>query len=156
MHGGSFYQRPENFQFKYLAAQFMLVDSKGRLLWDNSLSLNNTISAQDSKFGQVSFDGRDLFYLYVEKDQLKLSHLQDGEVLMDNEEFPIELVDDSQSIRNTEEGSLSLMWWYDNYYLLSGKQRIKFINNAGREDAKNVFFVTKIKVDGQLDQYVHH
>jgi hypothetical protein len=153
---GSFYNRPENFQFKYLAAQFMLIDNTGKLIWDNSLSLGNTILSEDMKFGQVSFDGRDLFYMYVDKTNLKLSHLRDGEILIENEEFPIELLDENHSINSTEEGSLSLMWWYDDYYLLSGKQRVKYAKKTGRDEAKNVFFVTKIKIDGSLQQYVQH
>ncbi|WP_143961879.1 transcriptional regulator [Litoribacter populi] len=139
--------RPVYFQFKYMAAQFMFVDSQGKLLWENSLPLGNKISESDNKFGQVSFDGQDLYYLYLNKTDLVLSHIRDGDVIMENEKFEIELLDENERIRETPEHSLSLMWWYDNYYLLSGTQKIRYQTESGRESTRHVFFVTKIKVD---------
>jgi hypothetical protein len=45
------------------------------------------------------------------------------------------------------ERSLQLIWWYDNYYLLSGKQRIRYQDEEGKEKTREVNFFTKIKVD---------
>jgi len=134
-------------QFRYLAAQFILMDNQGEIIWDNSLALKNNILPQESKFGEVSFNGNDLYYMYLDKIELRLSHIADGEVVLENESFPIELIDDNERIRDTHESSLSLMWWYDNYYLLSGKQRIRYQKDTGREEIKEVFFITKIRVD---------
>ena len=134
-------------QFRYLAAQFLLLDNRGNIIWDNSLSLKNSVLPYESKFGEVSFDGTDLYYMYLDKVELRLSHISEGEVVMENESFPIELIEDNERIRDTHESSLSLMWWYDRYYLLSGKQRIRYQNESGREDSKEVFFITKIRVD---------
>lgn len=134
-------------QFRYLAAQFLLMDNRGNIIWDNSLSLQNSVLSHESKFGEVSFDGNDLFYMYLDKEELRLSQISDGEVVLENESFPIELIDDNERIRDTHESSLSLMWWYDRYYLLSGKQRVRFQTESGREDTKEVFFITKIRVD---------
>jgi len=134
-------------QFRYLAAQFILMDNQGEIIWDNSLALKNNILSQDAKFGEVSFNGNDLYFMYLDKLELRLSHIADGELVMENEAFPIELIVDNERIRDTHENSLSLMWWYDRYYLLSGKQRIRYQNESGREDVKDVFFITKIRVD---------
>ncbi|MBS9524904.1 transcriptional regulator [Litoribacter alkaliphilus] len=145
--------RPINYQFKYMAAQFMFVDSQGKLLWENSLPLGNKITHSDQKFGQVSFDGRDLYFLYLDKADLVLSHVREGEVLMENEKFEIELINDKERIRDTPENSLSLTWWYDNYYLLTGTQKVRYQTESGREANRHVFFVTKIKVDNQQMQF---
>jgi len=134
-------------QFRYLAAQFLLMDIRGNIVWDNSLSLKNNVLPYEGKFGEVSFDGNDLYYMYLDKVELRLSQISDGEVVLENESFPIELIDDNERIRDTHESSLSLMWWYDKYYLLSGKQRIRFQNESGKEENKEVFFITKIRVD---------
>lgn len=134
-------------QFRYLAAQFLFLDNRGNVVWDNSLSLQNSVLPHESKFGEVSFDGRDLYYLYLDKVELRLSHLSDGEVVLENESFPIELIDENERIRDTYESSLSLMWWYDRYYLLSGKQRVRYQTESGKEDNRDVFFITKIRVD---------
>ncbi|KEO74463.1 hypothetical protein [Anditalea andensis] len=134
-------------QFRYLAAQFLLLDNKGNIIWDNSLSLQNSVLPHESKFGEVSFDGSDLYYMYLDKTELQLSHIKDGEVIFENESFPIELIDANERIKDTDESSLSLMWWYDNYFLLSGKQRVRYQTGSGKEENKEVFFITKIKVD---------
>jgi hypothetical protein len=36
--------------------------------------------------------------------------------------------------------------------LLTGKQKVRYLNAENKEETKEVFFLTKIKVDG--DQYV--
>lgn len=133
-------------QFRYLSAQFLLLSAKGELIWDNSLALKNNLLPHEQKFGEVSFNGSDLYFMYLDNTDLRLSHISDGEVLMENESFPLELVNENETIRDTQESSLSLMWWYDQYYLLSGKQRVRFYTESGREENKEVFFITKIRV----------
>jgi hypothetical protein len=39
------------------------------------------------------------------------------------------------------------MWWYDNYYLLTGKQKVRYQDKEGKEQTRDVNFFTKIKVD---------
>ncbi|UCS93443.1 transcriptional regulator [Echinicola marina] len=135
-----------NNEYKFMAAQFVLMDAQGRMIWDNTLSLEDKTSASPGKFGEVSYDGHHLFYMYLEDDKLKLSLLEDGEVIYQNEEFELALVDENERIRDTQYESLSLFWWYDDYFLLSGKQRIRFLDETGKEGNREVFFMTKIKV----------
>ncbi|MDN3670008.1 transcriptional regulator [Echinicola jeungdonensis] len=141
-----------NYQYKYLAAQFLLLDQQGNMIWDNTLSLQDLITANPGKFGEVSFDGDNLFYMYLEEDKLNLTHLFGGEVKFENQEFELELLAKNERIKETQVESLSLMWWYDHYFLLSGKQQIRFQGEDARERVREVFFITKIKVDGQLDR----
>ncbi len=133
-------------QYKFLSAQFLLLDNEGKILWDNSLSLNNISKADPGKFGEVSFDGSNLFYAYLEGDQIMLSQFRNGELVLENEPFEIELVDENERIKDTKDSSLQLIWWYDEYYLLTGKQKIRYQNKEGREQVKDVNFFTKIKV----------
>ncbi|WP_186758400.1 transcriptional regulator [Echinicola salinicaeni] len=135
-----------NNEYKFMAAQFVLLDDQGRMIWDNTLSLEDKTSSSPGKFGEVSYDGRHLFYMYLEKDKLRLSLIEEGEVVYQNEEFDLALLDENERIRDTQEESLSLFWWYDDYFILSGKQRIRFLDQEGKEDNREVFFMTKIKV----------
>jgi len=133
-------------EYKFLSAQLMLLDESGELLWENALSLGNTGRRSPGKFGEISFDGQNLFYLYLDEEELKLSHIQQGEVLLENETFALELLDEKERIRETQISSLNLIWWYQNYYLLSGKQKIRFQQEDGTEGNKEVYFLSKIKV----------
>jgi len=133
-------------EYKYLSAQMILMDENGTIIWENSLSLDNASRSNPGKFGEVSFDGQHLYYMYLDDNELKLSHLQNGELITENEAFELKLINENERISETQDGSLNLMWWYDNYYLLSGKQKIRYLQEDGKQSVKDVYFLTKIKV----------
>lgn len=134
-------------QYKFLSAQFILLDEEGDIIWENAVNLDNTSKMEPMKFGELVFNGNNLFFMYLEEEELILSQIKDGELVMENEPFEIELVNENERIADTMEKSLQLIWWYDNYYLLSGKQRIRYQREDGREKSREVNFFTKIKVD---------
>jgi hypothetical protein len=134
-------------QYKFLSAQFLLIDSDGKILWDNALSLNNFAKSDPGKFGEISFDGTNLFFMYLDGIKLMLSQFRAGELVREHEAYELELINENERIRDTKESSLQLMWWYDNYYLLTGKQKIRFQDQAGKEQTRDVNFFTKIKVE---------
>jgi len=137
-------------EYKFISAQFALINKDGRVIWDNALNLENKITADPSKFGEVSFDGEKLHYLYLDGLEIKMSFIKNGEVIFENQPFEIQLVKENERIRDTQESSLQLTWWFQEYYLLSGKQKIRFQNESGKEEIREVFFITKIKVNGDL------
>lgn len=134
-------------QYKFLSAQMILINEAGKIIWENSLSLENTDRVNPGKFGEISFDGQNLYFLYLDEIELKLSQIKNGEVVRENESFELELSNKNERIRETQESSLNLMWWHQDYYLLSGKQRIRYQKPDGREDNREVFFLSKIKVE---------
>ena len=137
-------------EFRYQSSHFAYFHEDGRVLWDNALNLGNRISYAPGKFGEISFDGRRLHYLYIEGVGIKMSYLKDGQRVFENIAFDLALLNEEERIRETQEGSLRLQWWYGDYFLLSGKQKVRYLSESGREQVKDVFFVTKIKVDGEL------
>jgi hypothetical protein len=137
-------------EYKFLSSYMIYIGKEGQVIWDNAFDLSNKVTPIPGKFGEISFDGNKLHYLYIEGKEIMMSYMKNGEVIFENEPFEIQLIDDSERIRDTQEYSLNFSWWYDNYYLLSGKQRIRFIGKEGKEETKEVFFLTKIKVDGDL------
>lgn len=138
--------RQVSYEYKFLSAQMILMDENGSIIWENSLSLDNSNRFNPGKFGEFTFDGQNLYYMYLDEEELKLSHMDGGEKIFENEGFALELLDENQRIRETQEKSLNLLWWYDNYYLLTGKQKIRFQKEDGREGNKEVYFLTKILV----------
>lgn len=133
-------------EYKFLSAQMILLDDSGRIIWENSLSLDNNSRVNPGKFGEMTFDGQNLHYMYLDGEELKLSHIYNGEVMSENEPFELALINENERIGETQENSLNLMWWHDDYYMLSGKQRIRYQQENGREGTKEVYFITKIKV----------
>ena len=99
-------------EYRFISAQFVLLDENGNIKWDSSLSLDNSNRTNPGKFGEISFDGSNLFYLYMDGVELKLSQILDGEVVMENETFELELIRENERIQDTQENSLNLLWWY--------------------------------------------
>lgn len=137
-------------EYKFVSAYFLYVDREGQVIWENALNLYNKFSQIPGKYGELSFDGNKLHYLYLEGINLYMSYIKDGEVIFENQSFDIELLNENERIRETQELSLTFSWWYDNFYILSGKQMIRYLGPSGKEENKQVFFLTKIKVDGDL------
>jgi hypothetical protein len=137
-------------EYKFVSAYFLYVDREGQVIWENSLNLYNKFTSIPGKYGELSFDGNKLHYLYLEGINLYMSYIKDGEVIFENQSFDIELLNENERIRETQELSLNFSWWYDNFYILSGKQLIRYLGPTGKEENKEVFFLTKIKVDGDL------
>src|SRR5690606_38358301 len=96
-------------EYKFLSAQMILMDESGNILWENSLSLDNTSRTNPGIFGEVTFDGQNLYYMYIDEEELKLSQLHDGERVMENETFEIDLINEQERINETQQRSLHLM-----------------------------------------------
>jgi hypothetical protein len=137
-------------EYKFVSAYFLYVDREGQVIWENALNLYNKFTRIPGKYGELSFDGNKLHYLYLDGIRLYMSYVKDGEVIFENQSFDIELLNENERIRETQELSLNFSWWYDNFYILSGKQLIRYLGPTGKEENKEVFFLTKIKVDGDL------
>jgi len=137
-------------EYKFQSAYFLYLSRDGQVIWENAFNLNNKISFMPGKYGEVSFDGEKLHYIYLEGTKIYLSYLKNGEIIFENLPYEIELINEKERIKDTQDGSLSLSSWYLNYYFLSGKQRVRYQDEEGKEKVREVFFITKIKLDGDL------
>lgn len=137
-------------EYRFVSAHFLYLNRDGYVIWDNSFNLNNTLTNIPGKYGEVSFDGERLHYMYLNGVKMYMSYINNGEVIFESQPFDIELINEDERIRDTQDYSLNLSWWYSNYYILTGKQRIRFLNEDNKEETREVFFITKIKVDGDL------
>ncbi|PSL02660.1 transcriptional regulator [Cecembia rubra] len=137
-------------EYKFISAYMIYIGKEGQVLWDNAFNLSNKSTRIPGKYGELSFDGNKLHYLYLDGLDIYMSYMKGGEVIFENEVFELKLINENERIRETQDLSLNFSWWYDNYFLLSGKQKIRFIGTSGREETREVFFLTKIAVDGDL------
>jgi hypothetical protein len=80
------------------------------------------------------------------------SFFRNGEKKFDHLSFELELIDSGDRLKNTDVSTLRLVHWYDRYYILTGHQSIRFLNSKNREETRDVFFMSKILVDGDLYQ----
>jgi hypothetical protein len=139
-------------EYQYAAAHFIKISKEGQVLWDNAATFNGFTTAYPEAFGEMAIVGDDLYHLYVVDDVIKASFFRNGEKIFEQMSFPLEPADPNDRIKNTDFGTLRLVHWYDRYFILTGQQSIRFLNSSGREEIREVFFMNKILVDGDLYQ----
>ncbi|PZX60442.1 hypothetical protein LV84_00721 [Algoriphagus ratkowskyi] len=144
---GSYQTVPE---YRYVSAHFAKIAKTGQVIWDNAISYDEMVTNYPEAFGEVAVVGDDLYHMFVEDETIKLSFFRNGERIFENQEFDLGLVNDGERIRDTNRESLRLIHWYDRYYLLSGTQRVRFMNDKGVDEVREVYFLSKIAVDGDL------
>ncbi|MCH7410451.1 transcriptional regulator [Belliella sp. DSM 111904] len=153
MPGGANFNNMREGEYKFQAAHLFHVSFDGEIIWENAIRLTNKLTPNPSKFGEISYIDNKLHYMFLDGKQLSLTYMVNGEKLFENELFDIELVNENERIRDTNENSLMLQWWYDNFYLLSGKQSVKYQDAQGKQNVRDVFFITKIEVNGDLFEF---
>ena len=137
-------------EYTYRSAHFIQVAKTGNVLWDNSARYVDINTTYPEPFAEVSAQGEDVFHLYLVNDQIKLNYFKKGERLLENQTIPLELDEKLGKIQFTDLGSLRLLHWYGPYYVLSGLQKIRFTNEQQKEAVREVFFIQKLLLSGDL------
>ena len=137
-------------EYTYRSAHFIQVAKTGQVLWDNSARYEDINTTYPEPFAEVSAQGEEVFHLYLVNDQIKLNYFKKGERLLENQTIPLELDEKLGKIQFTDLGSLRLLHWYGSYYVLSGLQKIRYTNEQQKEDVREVFFIQKLLLNGDL------
>jgi hypothetical protein len=137
-------------EYTYRSAHFMEVAKTGQVIWDNSARYEDVNTTYPEPFAEVSAQGEDVFHLYLVNDQLKLNYFKKGEQLLENHTIPLELDEKEGKIQYTDLASLRLLPWYGPYFVLSGLQKIRFTNEEQKEEVREVFFIQKLLLNGDL------
>ncbi len=138
--------------YKYHSAHFVKIGKEGHVIWDNASTLNELSTSHPEAFGEIAIVGDDLYHAFIEDYTIKLSFFRGGEKIFEYEDFELKLTDENERISDTNMDSLKLVYWYDQYYLLSGNQRIRYQDGSGRPQTREVFFLSKVLVNGDLYQ----
>ncbi|MCM0059438.1 MAG: hypothetical protein NBV57_01150 [Algoriphagus sp.] len=137
-------------EYTYRSAHFIEVAKSGQVLWDNSARYEDVDTTYPEPFAEISVHGDDVFHLFLINDQIKLNYFRKGEKLLENLSFQLELDPAQGEIHYTDLESLRLLHWYGPYFLVSGIQKIRSTDAAGNEGVREVFFIHKLLLDGDL------
>jgi hypothetical protein len=137
-------------EFRYISAHFAKIAKTGQVIWDNAARYNDFTTSFPEPFGEIAIVGEDLYHVYAENDRIKMSFFRAGEKIFDQVYFDLKLIDENERIKSTDFGTLRLTHWYDGYFLVSGKQQIRYLDDSGIEQTKDVFFLSKFLVNGDL------
>ena len=137
-------------EYNYRSAHFLEVAKSGQVLWDNAARYEDVTTSYPEPFAEISVQGDEVFHLYLINDQIKLNYFKKGEKLLENQSFALELGENKGEIQYTDLASLRLLHWYGPYFLLSGHQKVRVTDAQQKESVKEVFFIQKILVNGDL------
>lgn len=137
-------------EYTYKSAHFIEVAKTGQVIWDNASRYEDVTTSYPEAFAEVSVQGDDVFHLYLINDQIKLNYFKKGDKLLENEPIQLELDPTKGEIQYTDLESLRLLHWYGPYFLVSGIQKIRSTDAEGKEGVREVFFIHKLLLDGDL------
>ncbi len=137
-------------EYTYKSAHFIEVAKTGQVIWDNASRYEDVTTSYPEAFAEISVQGEDVFHLFLINDQIKLNYFKKGEKLLENEVHPLELDPTQGEIQYTDLESLRLLHWYGPYFLVSGIQKIRSTDAEGKEGVREVFFIHKLLLDGDL------
>lgn len=137
-------------EYTYKSAHFIEVAKTGQVIWDNAAGYEDVTTSYPEAFAEVSVQGDDVFHLFLINDQIKLNYFRKGEKLLENEPIQLELDPTLGEIQYTDLESLRLLHWYGPYFLVSGIQKIRSTDAKGKEGVREVFFIHKLLLDGDL------
>jgi len=136
-----FYDRGGRWIFKGFRYEYALVaafDPTGNLLWENSFEASDILDKQLVKrINLLAYDG-EIVMVYAHEGRVFYRVIQEDQILVDRESFPIELP--SPGDRAREHYATNMARWYDNFFIVWGRQTIR--NTDGR--SRTVFYCNKI------------
>lgn len=138
--------------YQYISAHLIKIAKTGQVLWDNAVSYDDFTTSYPMPFGEVAILGDEGYHMYVEDEQLILSCMRGPEKVFERLRIDLETPRENERIKTSDPGSLRLIHWYDRFYILTGKQTIRYQDESGKEQNKEVYFVDKILVDANLYQ----
>ena len=127
--------------YRYTNAIITAFDTEGRLLWDNSFEIWNILSYSLSERVNTLFDGEDIVLTYSSDGEIASKIISGGTVTVDKDYTPIRT--NYRNDKLVSDYNSDMEYWYDNYFISYGYQKIKNTSEGGKS-RRTVFYFNKI------------
>ncbi len=127
--------------YRYTNALVVCFDKAGKLLWNNSFEMSDIISYNLKERVNVLFDNEDIVLTYSYGGEIKYKIIRGNEVVQDKED--IEIATSYQNDKVKSDYFSDMDYWYDNYFIIYGYQKINREENNDK-GTKKVFYMTKM------------
>jgi hypothetical protein len=124
--------------FRYEYAVLAALDSTGNLLWENGFETSNALDKNLSKRLSILPYLNEVVLVYAFDGRIWYRVIQEKNVVVGKESVPVELKFSTERIR--ENYSMNMSRWYDNYFLVWGRQVV--VNNDGK--SRTVYYCNKL------------
>jgi hypothetical protein len=123
----------------YTHAIVAAFDEKGNLLWDNSIEMKDVKEQRLSEKVKASIKGDEITLSYSNKGQIFTKIIQAEKVVENTQPRPIDTQLDGDKVKQTTSDNID--FWYNNYFIASGYQKIANDQEGGK---RNVFYLNKV------------
>jgi hypothetical protein len=119
-------------------------DSKGKILWDQSIKLEDLSSSALEQRGEFFCSDSDITLMYKKESELmiKVVSLDSGEAIEKTEKIKLE--DPIDEIRSEKEKEGGISHWNNNTFYVYGYQTIR--NTTKEKRIRDVFYINKVVV----------
>jgi len=150
--------------YRFYGAFVCAVDKQGKLIWDNGLSFDMSKSDNVSKQGILSYsldkkfrfiEGNDESITIIINDGVNIKTAsvdKDGALTLNKDKKISTGSKSDKSVTNLDDNG-QLDYWYDNYFLASGLQKIRTESmaqvkskNKGEKKKRTVYYINKIEI----------
>ncbi|MEM9858280.1 MAG: hypothetical protein AAF843_13025 [Bacteroidota bacterium] len=129
--------------FEYYESIALKLDSRGRLLWDNSFPIDDTETQSLERIVDINGDETEYNMVYLAEDKIRYQTILRDSVLSEGE-TDIKLLHESDEIKHTYIGMGRAMSWYDDTFLVWGYHRIYSKYENGLDPRRSVLFINKL------------
>ncbi len=128
--------------FEYTHAVVLGIDTKGKLVWDNSFKISGIKSFQLEQFVKIAPQENKILLLHLYENLIQSKIIEGNEVIAGNVQSPIKVREGDQLVPNRT-ASARLEYWYPNHMFIYGLQTVK---QEPLGPTKLVFFINKLEV----------
>ena len=140
----SYSREPGDFDFdgyQFTHAVIAGFDNQGALIWDNTFNIHDYKSYNLKKRVKVNTNkqNQDIVLLYTLEGMIHKLVINKGQIIRQNDQF--KLAAPSDLVKQSDLGEAE--YWYDNYFIAWGYQKLKRSQEAGQRK-RNIFYVNKM------------
>ena len=112
------------------------------MAWDHSFKINDTKTFQLKERVKLLSEPKLLTLIYNIEGEIYQLQIEDGEILEEAKGVDLSTKHNNDQVKNSDLGQAE--YWYNNYFLAWGYQKIK--NNQGESDTnkRSVFYINKL------------
>jgi hypothetical protein len=131
-------------QIRTLETAVISFDPSGKLLWDESLKLDDMSSAALEQEGDCYFEKGWLTMIYKKESELKIKQVEIESGSIEEKTEKIKLNDPGDEIRSEQDEEGGLSFWIGKSFYVWGYQTLR--NTLRQDRVRDVFYINKVTV----------
>jgi len=128
--------------YRYTSALIACFDKSGNLLWDNTFEIWNILTFNITEKVKVLFDGEEIILSYSSDGKIA-SKIISGDKVIESKDFT-EIQTSYSKDELISDYNSDMDYWYDNYFITYGYQKIQNREKGKKGGKRNVFYFNKI------------